>query len=76
MNQGVSNALAGQAVRHRPPIYLQEVGEQDQRLLTDEGMGVLQTQGNVGNVSVHHGCVTDTQITHDDDNVIANSHIL
>lgn len=39
-------------------------------------MGVFQTQGDAGNVSVHHGGVADAQVAHNDDDVIANSHIM
>lgn len=60
----------------RTTVYLQKVGKQDQRLLTDEGVWVFQTQRNAGNVSVHHGGVADAQVAHNDDDVIANSHIM
>lgn len=39
-------------------------------------MWVLQAQGDVGDVSVHHGGVADAEVAHDDDHVVAHSHVL
>jgi len=77
-NQVISNTPLGQcsAQQKRNSVHLQKVGNQNQRLLPNEGMWVLEAQGNVGDVSVHHGGVADTKVTHNDDTVIANSHVV
>ncbi|KAL0627215.1 putative uncharacterized protein CCDC28A-AS1 [Plecturocebus cupreus] len=59
-----------------PPMHLQEIGKQGERLLPDERVGILQTHGDVGNILVHHGSVADAKIAHHNDDVVADSHIL
>lgn len=68
--------IKGQADRPHSHTNLQEIGKQDERLLSDEWVWVLQTHGDIGDILVHHDSVPDTEITQNDDNIVANCHII
>lgn len=62
--------------RSNSHTYLQEIGKQDEGLLPDEWIWILQAHGDIRNVLVHHDSVPDAKITHNNDNIVTNSHIV
>ena len=70
-----SDPRTGAAGPASPHAHLQEVSEQEECLLADEGVRVLQTHRDAGDVLVHHDRVPDAEVAQDDDGVVADGHI-
>lgn len=51
--------------------HLQQVGQHDESLLSDDSFFVSQTSRDVGNVVIHHVGISHTQITHYHNHVAA-----
>lgn len=52
--------------------HLEQIGQHDEGLLSDDCFVISQTGWDVGDVEIHNVGVSDTQITHDHHHIIAH----
>lgn len=60
--------------REQNSPHLEQIGQHDERLLSDDSFIISQTGWDVGNVEIHNVGVSNTQVAHDHHHVIAHSN--
>lgn len=56
--------------------HLEQIGQHDEGLLSDDGLVISQTGRDVGDVEIHNVGVPDAQVAHDHHHVISHSNFL
>lgn len=54
--------------------HLEQIGQHDERLLSDDSFIISQTGWDVGDVEIHNVGVPNTQVAHDHHHIIAHSN--
>lgn len=54
--------------------HLEQIGQHDEGLLSDDSFIISQTCWDVGDVEIHNVGVSNTQVTHDHHHIIAYSN--